>query len=358
MNKILFTCTSLSDGGAQRVVAVLCSALAELGYDVQLLLYKRKKEEYAISSKVNIIVVPEREKKENWGVYQLRRLFFMRQVFKKNKPDCIIPFLPSQVEHAFFASRGLKCKFILTVRNNPMYDAGEKRKRRDWIAKYVDAIFLQTLSQKKYFEEINLGNKCFVVSNPVQNEILNMQYLERSTIKRLVTMGRLTEQKNHKLLIDAFSKAKKKCPDITLDIYGTGELEENLQKQIDLLKLQEAVRLCGRTNNVAKTLKNYDLFVMSSNFEGMPNALMEAMGVGLPCISTACPTGPDVLIGNDERGRLVSTNNEQELAQAIVDMVENPANSYKKGKLAKQYIKVNYAPCAIAEKLMNEIEKL
>ena len=90
-----------------------------------------------------------------------------------------------------------------------------------------------------------------------------------------------------------------------MDIYGEGSLREQLQNQIDTLGLTDSVKLCGRTNDIVATLVEHDLFIMASNYEGMPNSLMEAMGVGLPCISTDCPTGPKELIGAIQRGILI-----------------------------------------------------
>ena len=115
--------------------------------------------------------------------------------------------------------------------------------------------------------------------------------------------------------------------------------------------------VCGRTNNVAETLCQYDLFVLSSNFEGMPNALMEAMGVGLPCISTDCPTGPRELLGT-ENGLLVDVDDVDGLSRAIEKAVIGVAEMHKRGEHARIKVREDFSPEAIATLLIEELENL
>ena len=135
-------------------------------------------------------------------------------------------------------------------------------------------------------------------------------------------------------------------------------MENELQSLIDSLKVHDSVRLCGRTNNVAETLGQYDLFIMSSNYEGMPNALMEAMGVGLPCISTDCPTGPKELLGKNERGILVAPENIEELACAIKYSICNIMEIKNKAQDGKKYIHEMFSPDKVATLLVDELEKI
>ena len=154
----------------------------------------------------------------------------------------------------------------------------------------------------------------------------------------IVTCGRLTEQKNHKLLIDAFAEVQKIHPYTTLKIYGEGSLREKLQNQIDSLNLNEKVFLMGATNDVAKALQTADLFVLSSDYEGMPNALMEAMAAGVPCISTDCPCGgPRELFGEDASDKLVPCNDSAQLAKAICCVFDGAEQSVVEKKHAEAF---------------------
>ena len=358
IKKVVFISTKIRGGGAERVVAVLSSALAELGYCVDLILYERYDDEYSISSKVNIHMLPQK-KNGSKALYLINKFFKLRGIISKLQPDILIPFLPYQVEHTYFASRGLDIPMVVTVRNNPQYDTpNEKmRKRRDRIAEKVEGVFLQTESQKSYFPE-RIKDKCFVVPNPVDNSVLNSTYSPKKSIKKLVSVGRLSLQKNQKILIKTIYELRKQNYDIYLDIYGIGELNSQLKAQIEELDLTGIVSLRGRSNDIANTLTNYDMFVMTSDYEGMPNALMEAMGVGLPCIATNCPTGPDALIGNNERGILVPVQDEAALEDAIKFAVCNPEEMIDKAIKAKQFISQQSAPDIIGAKLIDEIERL
>lgn len=359
IRKLTFVSAKIARGGAERVISVLCSSLADLGYQVDLILYERRDDEYSVSPKVNIYLLPERKNGESKASYFIGKFYHFRKLLKKLKPDVLIPFLPYQVEHSFLVSRGLGIPFVVTVRNNPKFDTpNEKmRRHRDWIAKHAEAVFVQNQVQKTYFSE-NIQKKSFVVPNPIQNAILNSEYEFRGTVQRLVSMGRLEEQKNFPLLIKAFAEVKKVHPDLTLNIYGKGSLENDLQRLIDSLEVHDSVILCGRTNNVAETLEQYDLFVMSSDYEGMPNALMEAMGVGLPCVSTDCPTGPKELLGKNERGILVATENVKELASAIEYSICNIIDMKNKAQCGKEYIHKMFSPDKVAKLLVDELEKI
>ena len=358
IKRIMFVAPKISGGGAERVVAVLSSVLADLGYHVDLVLYERKENEYPISEKVNIFLLPKNEKNENRLVYLGKKMLLLRKIIKDNKPDVLIPFLPYQVEHTYIASRGLQIPMVVTVRNNPMVDTDseKQRKRRDWIAKHVEGVFLQTETQRDYFQE-DVRKKCFVVPNPVSENVLSAEYVCKNKIKRLIAVGRLEEQKNFSMLLDAFGEIKKQYPELTLDIYGEGSLREKLQQKINELEIVDSVTLCGRTSDIVSVLMEHDLFIMTSNYEGMPNSLMEAMGVGVPCISTKCPTGPSELLGEDERGLLIQVGDKDALVVAISHLVENPNEAKKKAAVAKEYIKENLSQKKIAKLLVNELEK-
>lgn len=359
IKRLMFVAPKITGGGAERVVSVLCNSLVDLGYHVDLVLYERKANEYPISKKVNIHLLPKNEKKEIKIIYLGKKLLLLRKIIKDNKPDILIPFLPYQVEHTYLASRGLHVPMVVTVRNNPMFDtANEKqRKRRDWIANHVEGVFLQTETQRAYFSE-NVKKKCFVVTNPISETIIKSDYIFKDQMKRLISVGRLEEQKNFAMLIEAFYEIKKKHTEITLDIYGEGSLKNQLQQQIESLGLEDSVKLCGRTNDIVTTLTEHDLFIMPSNYEGMPNSLMEAMGIGLPCIATDCPTGPKELLGENVRGLLIEIGNKNSLVNAIHYSLVNAEEMESKALLAKSYIREKFSPNKISETLVEALEKI
>ena len=134
----------------------------------------------------------------------------------------------------------------------------------------------------------------------------------------IVGAGRLTAQKNFPLLINAFHAISNKYPDYTLEIYGDGELKTQLCELVNDLGLNEKVKFLGFVSNIKEYLQSASLFVLSSNFEGMPNGLMDAMALGVPVISTDCPAGGSKnLIKDGENGFLVPVGDVEHLSKSI-----------------------------------------
>jgi glycosyltransferase protein len=238
---------------------------------------------------------------------------------------------------AILATRGLPVKTLVSVRNDPNKEYAGK------IGQFVGKVLLpmadgcvfQTSDAQKWFPE-RLQKKSRIIYNAVKEEFYQV---ERTPVRgEIVTCGRLTEQKNHKLLIDAFAEVQKIYPFATLKIYGEGVLREKLQNQIESLNLNEKVFLMGATNDVAKALQTADLFVLSSDYEGMPNALMEAMAAGVPCISTDCPCGgPRELFGEDASDKLVPCNNSAQLSEAICKVLETTKDGMTEKRHAETF---------------------
>lgn len=355
MKKIMFIVPVLSHGGAERVVSVLSSQMAEMGYDVEIILYSRSQKEYPVSPKASIFVLSAHVK----FIRKIQRPLQIRKYVKNASPDIIIPFLPPSVVETYFACLGLKIPTIGTVRNNPNCEQGLLNKTFLRILPKMNAIFCQTVSQKELLSE-TCQSKAFVLPNPV-SPILLESYHKRvyhDTLKTLVTLGRLDAQKNHAMLIDAVSIVHKSFPEVILNIYGEGKEYESLQNKIRNLHAENYIFLKGRTEDSNSVLLASDIFVFSSNFEGMPNALMEAMAQGLPCISTDCPTGPKELIGNNERGLLVKMNDVAALAEGIIYFLKHPSLAKKCGQNAHDYILENYDAEKISKLLIDECNKI
>lgn len=356
---ITFILPQIGYGGAERVASVLASTLAEEGYAVDLIVYARTRDEYPVSDKVNICLLPERKAGQNKISYLVSKFCALRKLFRDLKPDILVPFLPYQVEHCYYASRGLGIPMVVTVRNNPMYDtdSDKQRKRRDYIAKKVEGVFLQSDYQKDYFPE-DILKKSFVVANPVSDGIVKAQYHPSAKVEKIVSVGRLEEQKNFPMLLRAFAIAAENRPELSLDIYGAGSLKEELNELISQLKLDGRVFLRGRTDCIDQTLCQYDLFILPSDFEGMPNSLMEAMGVGLPCISTDCPTGPKELLGDGQRGILVEMNNAEQMAEAIDYMCAHESQRIAFSEAARDYIFKHHERHVIAQRLVEMLTEV
>lgn len=170
--------------------------------------------------------------------------------------------------------------------------------------------------------------------------------------KVVVSVGRLTHQKNYDMLVRSFVKVKDRHPDWRLEIYGDGSERRNLENLIVSLGLGGNVKLCGITRDVAGVFSRSSIYCMSSRFEGFPLVLLEAASCGLPLISTACPSGPKDFIQEGVNGYLVAIGDSDSMADRINYMIENPNIMAQMGDKAKD-MSQNYTINNIIGKHMN-----
>lgn len=319
MKHIAFAIGSLHGGGAERVVSVWASALAEKGYSVSVIVYARVEDEYPINNKVKVFPITA-SPEECDSLPIMKRLILFRKTLKKLRPHVIISFLPIIQVYMRIASIGLGISRIETIRLSPWDTEMMRSKFRSlWLNCFesCNALILQSNDQKPFFSE-KVQKKSVVIPNPI-NPIYfeNRKEVYDSNSHNIVAAGRLSLQKNYKMMIDAVNIVSKEYDDISLCIYGIGTLEEELRNYILELRLSDKIKLMGRSQDLYNVYKNADLYLMSSDFEGMPNALAEAMAIGVPCISTDCKTGPKDLIDDSENGYLVPCGDPEALAEKI-----------------------------------------
>ena len=186
---------------------------------------------------------------------------------------------------------------------------------------------------------------------------LGNSYKYRERIVDIVSFGRLDTKKNQKLLIQAVFQVHKIYPNIRLRIGGLGKEYDSLKNIIFQLNAQTYIQLIGWVNDISQILLGADLFILSSDYEGFPNALLEAMALGIPCISTDCPTGPAELLGNNERGILVPVGDVCQMANAIIYLMEHHNKAVQYGIAARQYVEEELTEDRIIKKFIASLEK-
>lgn len=311
--KILFHISSLYGGGAERVMSYLINYFYKQNYNVVVVVCYEHDGEYEIDNNIRKIVIGESN-----ILSQSKKL---RKVINQENPDLCVSFMQGGNVRMVLANLFSKQKYVLSVRNDPYKEYTNSIFR--WFAKHTfnkaSGIVFQTEDAKLFFNK-KIQNKSRIIYNPV-NERFFIEHRKENT-KDIVSLGRLTEQKNFELLIRSYNLIKDKIDDDLL-IYGEGELKVNLENLISNLNLKDRVKLMGRTNDSKKVLENAKCFVMSSNFEGMPNALLEAVCTLTPSISTDCPCGgPKIILGNNT-GILVPSNDEEILAEKMLELCKN-----------------------------------
>lgn len=355
--KYVFTIRSLTGGGAERVVSVLANHMVEDGYNVSIICYGKTDHDYILSPKVNIYFMPTRSNNIRG---KISRISDMRSIMQTIKPDVVIPFVGTVLFVSYIVSKTMNVPFVRTVRISPWMEEGGKLQSiiRNHLNYRALAIMVQNEEQIEFFPE-KLRNKIFVVPNPISDEFLTKTKSEyRTSIKKFISVGRLTKQKNHELLIRAFSKIVETNEQLSLDIYGNGPEEDNLKALINELHLESKCCLKGRSDTIIDELVTSDVFVLTSDFEGMPNALMEAMAVGLPCISSDCRTGPKTLIDNEKDGLLFKTGDIDDLIAKMLWCLNHPESGMEMGKLARRKIISQYSYDMIYKSLIKMITAL
>ncbi len=356
----------LRNGGTERQTVAFANMLVKLGEDVHIACVEEKPDEYFPDPKVTrhrLTYSSEVKIPKLRGL--CNRLHPFSQL-RKLAADVIIPFnLPLEycmkIQLATWCS---KTRFIYSVRHNQETQYTGERDRSRWkrICSLADGIWIQTQAQRSFFPQ-DLQKKIFEVPNLLDRSFLEISREKRAYIRRFVSMGRIHPVKNQKLLIKAFAQMLiyTKDPYATLTIYGRSKndgLKQELKTLIREFHLEERVFLSERVLDIEKKYKEADAFVFGSDNEGFPNALMEAMAAGLPCVSTDCPTGPADLITNGTNGLLVPVGDVDAMAHAMQYLVENPQKANRMGMAAKQRMKAWANQEEIAEQLLKKIKEI
>lgn len=317
--KALFYIDTLDHGGAERVISNLANDLLSLGYQTTVVTTTRKEVEYPLDIKVTRYSMDEEYnasfRKRNFKLFKR-----LRSILKKEKPDVAIAFLPESIFRLATASVGLKIKKIYSVRSDPrfVYKSLTYKVLAKVFLPSADGFVFQTEDAQKFFSS-SIQRKSTIIFNQVAEAFYNIKY--EGERKNIVATGRLVPPKDHFYLIDAFEIIKNNVKD-NLIIYGEGPLRGQLTEYIQLKGLENRVFLPGSVSNVAETICSAKLYVLSSNHEGMPNGLMEAMAAGIPCVSTDCPCGgPRTLFGEKARKLLVPIANPQALAESMLKVL-------------------------------------
>lgn len=334
--KITVFINSLYGGGAERVACNLANYLSRKGHNVEILTMSETERTYGLDEDVKVIHLlrlNERRSKK-WNVI-VRMPRFWKYLLLDHR-DVYVVMLPTTTIMLLMFKWMFKARVIAAERVDPsIYPEKLAEKLRKY-ARKADGYVFQTEEEMLWYGSSVQHCHPIVIPNAINESFIRPRY-ENKKRRTIASAGRLNAQKNYPLLIRAFSMIADEYPDLTLTIYGEGEERTELEELSKSLGLKDRVFLPGNIESIAEEMEKNLLFVLSSDYEGMPNALIEAMALGLPCISTDCPCGgPRFLIKHEVNGLLVPINDENAMAEAIRMILSDERKAYMLSEEARK----------------------
>lgn len=332
----------MGGGGAERVVSILANSLAvDKNNDVSVFTIVGGESFYPLRKEICYESVGASISKKNVfartiskAVFFPKALIHIYRKLKQGKYDIVISMLPeTDILVGLCKCLGLKFNHVCSERNDPTKRSKFQFATLNAIYKKAALFVCQGKKAYDFYVKVPQEIKC-IIPNPVDGASLPVRPEIYS--KRIVSVGRLNPQKNFSLLIRSFARISNLFPDYNLDIYGEGPERAMLEALISDMGVDGRVNLRGAVKNVKECIADAELFVMSSNHEGFPNALLEAMAIGLPVISTDFPTGIAAELISHENGIVVPLEDETALANAMQILLSNDQIRWKMGAINRK----------------------
>lgn len=339
--RITFIAASLGDGGAERVVSELVGEMHRQGHTVSVITVGSSARSYRIPEEV--VVIDCAQKYSIPGMGFLLRVISIRKAVKALNPEICISFNTTVNIYAVLACGDRSCKLVLSERNDPRYYPSGKLQRAMRAILYgkADCFVFQTEEARSWFRA-SIRKRGTVIYNPINPDLPPAHTGVRS--KRVVTAVRLEPQKNLTMAIDAFEKLHRNHPDYRFEIYGKGTLQQELMTYIVGKGLQGSITLKGNSSTLYADILDAAMFILSSDFEGMSNSMLEAMALGIPTISTDYPSGgARAVINNGINGILVPVGDTDSMYHAMERVIEEPGlseNLSKNGEKLREQLSV------------------
>lgn len=332
--KISFQILGVHPGGAEKVLCALANGLAENGHDVIIWCVKGygSRSFFDLSPKIQVHEIQGWDYGMLFGgkikiIRDLCRIGKMYRIFRREKPDAAVSFLTNMIIPSAWGALLAGVPHVACERNSP-WDKPEyarKRNRRNRAFAVSRGCVMQTDEVLHYFSD-RIQKKAVVIPNPVlvDEQLRENRIPFSARDRRIVSVGRLVPQKNHLLLLEGFDRFFLRHPEYRLEIYGTGPEQDSLQAYLMNHPSGEHVSLITPVKDIHRRIQNASMFIMTSDYEGYPNALAEAVALGIPCVSTNCRSGgPKAILKGGEAGLLIPVGSPDALAEAMSRIAES-----------------------------------
>lgn len=319
--RIGFVIPTMHRGGAERAMSIICNELSRKGHAIVLILTEdSEKINNELDEKITIVNASD----ESVGFVRKMPHYIanIRHAIVEYNLGIVVSFIVRTNVCSIIASRIAKVPVVVSERNDPYKIPGNRFAKfiRDIVYNFADGFVFQTKYARDYFKK-RIVEKSTIILNPVTDEI-DRVIMPDEKEKTIISVSRLFPQKNIPMLIKAFDKIQNLIPEYSLHIYGIGPEEGDLRNMIEKLQLSDRVFLDGMAYDIVQRIANANVFVLTSNFEGLSNALIEAMCVGTCCIATDSPTfGNRELIEDGVNGFIIPMDGIDQLAERLLKTI-------------------------------------
>lgn len=351
MKAIVFT-DHFGNGGAERVASLIINGIAkDINNEVHVCVFEDLNNYNMAKERVIFHLLADTHKNHFQNAWiKIKRL---AHVIKTIKPDVIYSFGPIMAGYVYFAKKlsgYSKLRVIDSERNDPRFEPVEnwKKKIRNFCYNRADLLVCQTPMAVELLEkQYGVKTRKIIIPNPITANLPTWKGIES---KEIITAARLTEQKNLPLLIDAFAKLNAEYPEYHLTIYGEGKLRQFLTEYINKKHMSDHISLPGFAKNIHTIMSNAYMYVSSSDYEGISNSMLEAMGIGLPCVCTDCPVGgAAMVIKNGTNGILTKVGSIEDLYKGMKTLVDDKKILHKISE-SSRYVNTEYSLEKITER--------
>jgi GalNAc-alpha-(1->4)-GalNAc-alpha-(1->3)-diNAcBac-PP-undecaprenol alpha-1,4-N-acetyl-D-galactosaminyltransferase len=320
---------SLACGGAERVVSRLSNELSKY-HDVDIIIFDNKVS-YECSARIISLNLPANKDISRKIITFILRIIKLKKIFKQQQYDQVFSFM----ETANFPVLVSCSDAIVSVRNNPRLFSKIIQIGMSYLYPIAKKVVCVSKEVESYLTNELRVHNTVTIYNPLNQFFSNELPILVHSRKFILAVGRLDEQKGFEKLIRAYSDSNL-SQNYDLLICGEGELRNYLEKLIQTLNLEKHIFLKGEARKIDDYYRSASIFVLSSLYEGFPNVLVEAMGHGLPVISTRCKTGPEEIIIDGKNGLLTVDEQGSNLSELMQKLCYDDELKLKLGREAKK----------------------